>query len=56
MLTLAITAWIQLFIVLIIIKENLPYELECILMGILFAVGLIPPAQGALADQEQEHG
>ena len=54
MIAIAITAWIQLFIVLILIKENLPYELECVLMGILVAVGLIPAAQSALADQEKE--
>lgn len=53
MLTLAITAWIQLFIVLILIKENLPYELECVLMGILVTLCLIPAAQSALANQKR---
>lgn len=52
MITLAITAWFQLFIMLIIIKENLPYELECVLMGILLTLCLVPPAKSALDSQE----
>jgi len=54
MITLAITAWVQLFIMLIILKEDLPYELECVLMGIFVTVGLISPAQSNLADQKKE--
>ena len=53
MITLAITAWVQLFILLIIIKENLPYELECILMGILVTLCLVPPAQSAIEDRKR---
>jgi len=55
MTLIAVVLWVQLFIILILVKyPTMAYPLQCVLMGILFAVGLIPPAQGALADQKRE--
>jgi len=47
MIAIVISAWVNLFIILIFIKYDVPFELWCCLMGLMVASSLVPAAWSA---------